>query len=278
MTAPDEGGRKLPVKAYKDLEFLTGPRARTLRILAEYLEPEDRFLRQDVDKTVVFFGSARAPSQQQADEDLAAGRASNAAPEQIAWLENRQRLARYYEEARELARRLSEWSLELCSHQREGFVLCSGGGPGIMEACNRGAHEAGARSIGLNISLPHEQEPNPYITDELNVEFHYFFMRKLWFVQMAVGVVVFPGGFGTLDEMAELLTLIQTGRSKPMPIILYGSEFWDDVIDFEALLRWGTISPDDLKLFHRCDTPAEALAVLQQHLPPLLEAETGTKL
>lgn len=266
-----DGGRQLPVKAYRDLEFLTSPQARTLRILAEYLEPEDRFAREDVDKTVVFFGSARAPSQQQADDDLAAGRAANAAPEQITWLENQQRLSRYYEDARTLGRLLSEWSLDLRAREQESFVLCSGGGPGIMEACNRGAHEAGARSIGLNISLPHEQEPNPYITDALNVEFHYFFMRKLWFVQMAVAVVVFPGGFGTLDEMAELLTLIQTGRSKPMPIILYGSEFWDEVINFDALLRWGTISPDDLALFHRCDTPESAFAALKEQIPPQLD-------
>ena len=133
---------------------------------------------------------------------------------------------------------LSEWALELSSAQQESFVLCSGGGPGIMEACNRGAHEAGARSVGLNISLPHEQDSNPYITDELNVEFHYFFMRKLWFVKMAVGIVAFPGGFGTLDELAEVLTLIQTGRSQPMPIIVYGTEFLDEVIDFGALQRW----------------------------------------
>lgn len=270
MTDTD-GDRPLPVKAYRDLEFLISPQARTLRILAEYLEPEDRFAREDVDKTVVFFGSARAPSQQQADEDLAAGRAAKATPEQIAWLENQRRLARYYEDARTLARLLSEWSLDLCSHKQDSFVLCSGGGPGIMEACNRGAHEAGARSVGLNISLPFEQAPNPYITDALNVEFHYFFMRKLWFVQMAVGVVVFPGGFGTLDEMAELLTLIQTGRSKPMPIIVYGSEFWDEVIDFDALLRWGTISPADLALFHRCDTPESAFAILQEQIPPQLD-------
>ena len=197
MTSPGQG-RRLPVKAYRDVDFLTSPKARTLRILAEYLEPEARFEREGVDKTVVFFGSARARCEQ----------------------------------------------------------------------------DAGGRSVGLNISLPHEQDPNPYITEELNVEFHYFFMRKLWFVQMAVGLVVFPGGFGTLDELAEVLTLIQTGRSQPKPIIVYGSEFWDDVIDFDALLRWGTISPEDLGLFHRCDTPEEAFACLKEHLVPLLEEDS----
>jgi uncharacterized protein (TIGR00730 family) len=266
-------GRRLPVKAYRDTDFLTSPQARTLRILAEYLEPEARFEREGVDKTVVFFGSARARSSQDVRRDLEAARHRQAAAEQITHLENQLRLSRFYDEARVLARLLSDWAQQLCASQRERFVLCSGGGPGIMEACNRGARDAGGRSVGLNISLPHEQEPNPYITEELNLEFHYFFMRKLWFVQMAVGLVVFPGGFGTLDELAEVLTLIQTGRSQPMPIIVYGSEFWDDVIDFDALCRWGTISPEDLSLFHRCDTPDEAFACLKKNLIPLLEGD-----
>lgn len=273
MTSPGQG-RRLPVKAYRDVDFLTSPKARTLRILAEYLEPEARFEREGVDKTVVFFGSARARCEQDVRRDLEAARQRDAAVEQITWLENQLRLARFYDDARVLARMLSEWAQQLRTSQREGFFLCSGGGPGIMEACNRGARDAGGRSVGLNISLPHEQDPNPYITEELNVEFHYFFMRKLWFVQMAVGLVVFPGGFGTLDELAEVLTLIQTGRSQPMPIIVYGSEFWDDVIDFDALLRWGTISPEDLGLFHRCDTPEEAFACLKEHLVPLLEEDS----
>ena len=214
MTSPGQG-RRLPVKAYRDVDFLTSPKARTLRILAEYLEPEARFEREGVDKTVVFFGSARARCEQDVRRDLEAARQRDAAAEQITWLENQLRLARFYDDARVLARMLSEWAQQLRTSQREGFFLCSGGGPGIMEACNRGARDAGGRSVGLNISLPHEQDPNPYITEELNVEFHYFFMRKLWFVQMAVGLVVFPGGFGTLDELAEVLTLIQTGGVSP---------------------------------------------------------------
>ena len=273
MTLPGRG-RRLPVKAYRDTDFLTSPQARTLRILAEYLEPEARFKREGVDKTVVFFGSARARSSQDVRRDLQAARHRQATAEQITHLESQLRLSRFYDEARVLARLLSDWAQQLCASQRESFVLCSGGGPGIMEACNRGARDAGGRSVGLNISLPHEQEPNPYITEELNLEFHYFFMRKLWFVQMAVGLVVFPGGFGTLDELAEVLTLIQTGRSQPMPIIVYGSEFWDDVIDFDALCRWGTISPEDLSLFHRCDTPDEAFACLKKNLTPLLEGDS----
>lgn len=268
MSPPE---RREPIKAYRDVDFLTGPRARTLRILAEYLEPEARFDREDIDSTIVFFGSARAPSMEQAQAALEKAQANAAADDEIERLQNGVRLARYYEDARVLAGMLSKWAQELCAEGNNGFVLCSGGGPGIMEACNRGAHEAGGRSIGLNISLPFEQSSNPYITDELNLEFHYFFMRKLWFVQMAIGLVVFPGGFGTLDELAEVLTLIQTGRSQPMPVVIYGSEFWNDVMDFDALRRWGTISPQDMDLFRICDTPEEAFSVLRQSLAPTLQ-------
>ena len=269
---PSSEGRRLPVKAYRDIDFLTSPQARVLRILAEYLEPEARFEAEDIGNTIVFFGSARAMCESDLRRDLEAARRRGAAERQIQALEGQLRLAHYYEDARTLARLLSEWSQELGRDGHESFVLCSGGGPGIMEACNRGAHEAGARSIGLNISLPHEQEPNPYIAEELNLEFHYFFMRKLWFVQMAVGLVAFPGGFGTLDELAEVLTLIQTGRSARMPVVIYGSQFWDEIIEFDALVRWGTISPEDLDLFHRCDTPEDALAYFKARLGSELES------
>jgi uncharacterized protein (TIGR00730 family) len=174
-------------------------------------------------------------------------------------------LSRYYEDARQLARLLTQWARQQ-QGTGEAFAICSGGGPGIMEAANRGAWEAGGRSIGLNISLPHEQQPNPYITPELNLEFHYFFMSKLWFVQLACALVAFPGGFGTLDELAEVLTLIQTGRSRPMPVLVYGTRYWDEVLDFQALCRWGTISPQDLELFHRADTPQEAFQYLRDQL------------
>jgi hypothetical protein len=270
---PPTPGRSL-VKAYRDIDFLTSQQARTLRILAEYLEPEARFEREDVDQTIVFFGSARARPEEDLRRELEAARRREASPAHIQGIESQLRLAHYYEDARVLSRRLTEWARQLCSDGKDGFVLCSGGGPGLMEACNRGAHEAGGRSIGLNISLPREQEANAYITDELNIEFHYFFMRKLWFVKMAVALVAFPGGFGTLDELAEVLTLIQTGRSQPMPVLVYGSEFWNEVLDFDALVRWGTISPEDLELFHVCDTPDDALAYLQQQLMPLLTTET----
>jgi len=255
-----------PAKAYRDIDFLTSPDARTLRILAEYLEPEARFHREGISSIIAFFGSARALPQEEADAALEeARRQGGVDAEELDRLERACKLARYYEDARCLARDLTEWSREI-GDDHEAFVLCSGGGPGIMEACNRGANEAGGRSLGLNISLPMEQQPNPYITDELNLEFHYFFMRKLWFVQLAKGMVAFPGGYGTLDELAEVLTLTQTGRSQPMPIVLYGTEYWKEVIDFDALLRWGTINAEDLDLLYLADTPAQALAYLKENL------------
>lgn len=257
-----------PVKAYRNIEFLTGTSARTLRILSEYIEPESRFAREGIENVVVFFGSARAVSVDEASKNLAAGKSQDLPQHELERLENQLKLAQYYDDARELSRLLTAWVAS-----SNAFTVCSGGGPGIMEAANRGALEAGGRSVGLNISLPFEQNSNPYITDELNFEFHYFFMRKLWFVQLACATIVFPGGFGTLDEMAELLTLIQTQRSKPMPVVLYGSQYWDEVVNFEAMSRWGTIGPEDLKLFHRTDTPAAAFHYLQRELEPLVAAK-----
>lgn len=259
-----------PRKAYRNDKFLNSKDARVLRILSEYMEPEARFEEFQVRDTVVFFGSARFVSRDEAEKRLKAAQDQDT---DVTAAERDLEMSAYYEAARELAGRLTEWSKALEGEDAR-FIVCSGGGPGIMEAANRGASEAAGINAGLNISLPLEQADNPFITRELNFEFHYFFMRKLWFVQMAVGLVVFPGGFGTLDELAEVLTLIQTGRSQPMPIIVYGSEFWDDVIDFDALCRWGTISPEDLSLFHRCDTPDEAFACLKQNLTPLLEGDS----
>jgi uncharacterized protein (TIGR00730 family) len=255
-----------PPKAYRNIDFLTSKPARTIRILAEYMEPEERFRQENIENIIVFFGSARAPALDDALAQLERSLGQNVNSEEQDRLETQVKLARYYEDARQLAHLLTDWALALGD---EPFVLCSGGGPGIMEATNRGAHEAGGRSIGLNISLPHEQDPNPYITQELNLEFHYFFMRKLWFVQLACALVVFPGGFGTLDELAEVLTLIQTGRSAAMPVLIYGRQFWQDVIDFDALVRWGTISPEDLDLIQWVDSPEEAFNTLQKSLSPL---------
>jgi uncharacterized protein (TIGR00730 family) len=228
--------RRRPV-AYLDEAFLESDAARPLRILAEYLEPLDAFRREHVRDTVVFFGSARI------------------APDGP--------LGRYYEDARTLARLVTAWSkgLPAGSHR---YVVCSGGGPGIMEAANRGASEAGGRNIGLNIGLPHEQRPNPYITRELSFEFRYFFMRKLWFAYLARALVVFPGGFGTLDELMEMLTLQQTGKlTRKTHVLLYGSTFWNEIVSFEALVRHGMIAPEDLDLFTFADDPETALRLLQ---------------
>jgi uncharacterized protein (TIGR00730 family) len=229
-----------PPLAYKDQKFLGSDEARPIRILAEYLEPMRIFCREEVHETIVFFGSARLTPD---------------GP-----------LGRYYEDARELARLITIWSKDLRSNSHR-YVICSGGGPGIMEAANRGASEAGGRTIGLNIGLPHEQRPNPYITRELSFEFHYFFMRKLWFAHLGRALVVFPGGFGTLDEMMEILTLQQTQKlDRGITVLLYGSQYWKEIINFDALVRHGMISPEDLKLFSFADDPASALELLQTGL------------
>lgn len=226
--------------AYKNEAFLDSDEARPLRILAEYLEPMHAFHRAHVRDTIVFFGSARL------------------APEGP--------LGHYYDAARELARLVTTWSKNLPSHAHR-YVVCTGGGGGIMEAANRGASEAGGRTIGLNIGLPHEQRPNPYVTRELTFEFHYFFMRKLWFAHLARALVVFPGGFGTLDEMMELLTLTQTQKlAKKMTIVLYGSKYWKEIVNFDALIKYGMISPEDLDLFQYADDPRTAFEILKTGL------------
>jgi uncharacterized protein (TIGR00730 family) len=223
--------------AYENPSFLSSDEARPLRIIAEYLDPLRRLQRAHVYDTIVFFGSARITPD---------------GP-----------FARYYEDARELARSLTLWSKGLPSHAHR-YVVCSGGGGGIMEAANRGASEAGGRSIGFNISLPAEQQPNRYITRELSFEFHYFFMRKLWFAHLARALVVFPGGFGTLDELTEILTLAQTSKlERAIPVLLYGSSYWNEILNFEALVRHGMIAQEDLQLFQFADEPQQALALLQ---------------
>jgi uncharacterized protein (TIGR00730 family) len=252
-------------KAYKNLDFLMSRDARTIRILAEYLEPQSRFEHYRITDTVVFFGSSRAEPPDAAEKALEAARGGGDA-KNIETAERRMRLARYYDDAREIARLLTLWSKSLDQPSRR-FIVCSGGGPGIMEAANRGASEASGISIGLGISLPREPTANPYITRELAFEFHYFFTRKFWFVYLAKAMVVFPGGFGTLDELFELLTLIQTRKlAKPLPIVLYGREFWEDVLDVNALVRWGTISAEDLKLIRYASAPDEAFEFLKGEL------------
>jgi uncharacterized protein (TIGR00730 family) len=258
--------------AYLNQEFLESPEARPIRILAEYLEPLRRFKQQKIQDTVVFFGSARVDSRDRSERALQTLRARgerDADEQYLAELSKSRRAlewARYYEDAREVARLLTAWSLTLESPNHR-FVVTSGGGPGIMEAANRGAREAGGKTIGLNIRLPFEQDANPYITDGLHFEFHYFFMRKFWFAYLAKALVVFPGGFGTCDELFELLTLVQTDKlSKQIGIILYGSEYWNQVLSIEPMAEWGAIANKDIDLLLRCDTPADAFEVLRAHL------------
>ena len=258
--------------AYQFEEFLESAEARPIRIISEYLEPLRRFKEQKIQDTVVFFGSARVHSRERAERALATMRARGVqvpdAHYEAELTKSRKALewARYYEEARELARLLTAWSTTLQSDNHR-FVVASGGGPGIMEAANRGAREAGGKTIGLNIRLPFEQGANPYITEGLHFEFHYFFMRKFWFAYLAKALVIFPGGFGTCDELFEILTLVQTDKlSKKIEVILYGSDFWDQVLDFKPMADWGAIAEEDLELLHRADTPSDAFEKLREHL------------
>ncbi len=259
-----------PKLAYKNEDFLTSADARTIRILSEYLEPQAQLRRAGVRNTVVFFGSARIVSRGEALERLREledpGRVTAPRAAELKAARMAVEMSRYYEEARELASHITRWSLGL--NRGSGFlVVCSGGGPGIMEAANRGAAEAGGKSVGLNILLPTEQSPNPYITPELCFLFHYFFMRKLWFAQPAKALIVFPGGFGTMDELWEFLTLVQTGKmGHRAGILLYGSDYWKRAINFEWLREAGTISDEDLSLIHYVDTPQEAFSVLKEKL------------
>jgi len=265
-----------PTVAYRNERFMESSDARTLRIAAEYLEPQARLRRASVQNTVVFFGSARVMSRASAKERLrsllAAKKSRKSAVNQQELCDARMtlRMSRYYEEARELARLITEWSLGL-KNGSHFLVVCSGGGPGIMEAANRGASEAGGVTIGFNIKLPTEQSSNPYITPELNFMFRYFFMRKLWFAQPSRAVIVFPGGFGTMDEMWEFLTLIQTHKmGHRCTLLLYGSEYWKKAINFGWLAETGTISREEMNLIRFVNTPQEAFGMVKEKLTRLL--------
>ena len=258
-----EEKRRRAVEAYLNESFLGSAGARPLRILSEYLEPKSRFDHYRIEDTIVFMGSARFVAREQAEAELKEAERGGG---DLGQARQRLEMSHYYEAARELARQLTDWSKGLDDQERR-FVVCTGGGPGIMEAANRGALDAGGKTIGLNIGLPFEQQPNPYITPGLSLEFRYFFMRKFWFAYLAKAMVVFPGGFGTMDELFELLTLVQTRKLvKEMDIILYGRKFWEEVVNFEAMVRHGVISPEDLKLFQWADDPDTAFAILQSGL------------
>ena len=262
-------------RAYDNQAFLRSTEARPLRILAEYLEPLRRFEHYEIEDTIVFFGSARIPSREEAEAELAAARKARG---DLARAEQRHALSAYYEATRELARRLTEWSKGLSGSEKR-FVVCSGGGPGIMEAANRGASEAKGINVALNISIPLEEHRNEHATRELLFEFHYFFMRKFWFTYLAKAVVVMPGGFGTLDELFELLTLVQTRKvRKRMPIVLFGSHYWAEIIDFKALERYGSISAEDLELFFRTDSVDEAFDYITEQLNAYALGSPGASL
>lgn len=259
------------VKAYHDEEFLASSDARTIRLLSEYLEPKARFKKHKIMDTIVFFGSARLKSRKEANAELT--KFKNANPKTITNFAKELRraqqhveMSKYYEDAVELSRKLTEWSMNL-ETKANRFIICTGGGPGIMEAANRGAKKAGGYSVGLNISIPFEQYVNPYVTKELSFEFHYFFMRKFWFSYLSKALVVFPGGFGTFDELFEILTLVQTEKiRKKLGIVIYDEKYWKSVVNFEALIEQGVINEADLKLFHFCNDVDTAFNVIREHL------------
>src|SRR5437660_2528790 len=262
---------KAATLAYRNEPFLSSPDGRILRIMSEYVEPLARCRREQIQDTVVFFGSARFTNRRDAQKTLTGieGDAKKQGSDQHNELKRALAavdMARYYEDARRLAYLLTDWAIKIPARRRR-FVVSTGGGPGIMEAASLGAHEAGGKTIGLNINLPFEQYPNPYITPSLNFEFHYFFMRKFWFAYLAKALVIFPGGFGTLDELFEILTLAQTQKlAKKILVVIYGSEYWHRIMNFQAFVDAGTVSPDDLNLFKFVDTPEDAFSFLRDGL------------
>ena len=269
------GPTREPTKAYHNPGFLNSKDARALRMLAEYLEPKARFDYHRVEDTVVFMGSARIKSKAEAEELVrqAEGGGGDLETARMAL-----KMSGYYEAARELAARLTRWSKGLGDAERR-FVVCTGGGPGIMEAANRGAAEAHGLNVGLTISIPAPEFDNPYVTRELSFHFHYFFMRKFWFAYLAKAVLVFPGGYGTLDELFELLTLVQTRKMrKPLPIVLFGTEYWKQIVDFDALARHGMISPTDIELVFRTDSVDEAYDWIVRQLAEKALGQPGATL
>ena len=266
--------RRPPLMAYENRQFLNKRDGRPLRILSEYLEPQSRFDHHDIVDTIVFMGSARFVAREEAERELAAAGSDADARRAQTKLET----SFYYEAARDLAERLTIWSKEL-NDEEHRYVVCTGGGPGIMEGANRGASQARGMNIGMAISIPSEQTFNQYITRELAFHFHYFFMRKFWLAYLAKAVIFFPGGFGTLDEMFELLTLLKTGKiTKHLPVVLFGREYWREVINFEALVRHGTIDREDLEIFIMTDSVDEAFEFITSELRQATPMEKGPTL
>jgi uncharacterized protein (TIGR00730 family) len=275
--------KKTPPKAYQNLDFLNSPSARPIRLLSELLEPQQQLRREGIKDTIVFFGSARFKSKMQSNKllkdlnlKLRKSRIKQRSVQRL--IEDAKadcEMSKYYEDAVQLSKMITQWTQTL--QQPFRFVVCSGGGPGIMEAANKGASIAKGRSIGFNVSLPFEQFPNSYITPELNFEFHYFFMRKYWFVYLAKAFVMFPGGFGTMDELMEVLTLVQTQKlKKKVTILLYGKDFWNEILNLDALVKHRVISPADLKIFRIVDTPEEAYTHLVKELHKNYPLETAS--
>jgi uncharacterized protein (TIGR00730 family) len=275
---PESHNEKIPPLAYLNDDFLKSSEARVLRLLSEYIEPRARLRRFNVRDTIVFFGSARSfpkeITEARLDELKKSTTDSSEHKLAITSAEQAVRLSRYYQDAVELARRITEWSKGLTGNRH--FIVCSGGSGGMMEAANRGASMARGKSIGLNIQLPLEQDVNPYVSRELIFNFHYFFMRKFWFVYLAKALVVFPGGFGTMDELFEVLTLIQTKMPrKNMPVVLFGTQFWDDIINFDAFVKWGVVSQHDLEIFFKTDSVDEAFEYVTNKLEKLYLSDKG---
>ena len=262
-------------KAYLNRRFIESREGRGLRILSEYLEPLARFTRHRVNDTIVFMGSARLQAREAAEAALTEARGKGEGVEAAQTVLD---MSAYYEAARALARRLTEWSKALQNDEHR-FVICTGGGPGIMEAANRGASEAHGMNVGLTISIPQPEFDNPYVTRELSFHFHYFFMRKFWFAYLAKAVIVFPGGYGTMDELFELLTLVQTGKMrKPMPIVLFGTDYWKNIVDFDALARHGMIKAEDIELMFRTNSVDEAYDWIVLQLAEKALAQPGATL
>ena len=260
-----------PLKAYYNEDFLSSTDGRTIRMLAEYLEPKSRFKKHKIMDTIVFFGSARLKSKKDATADFNKIKNTNPKsnpnfPRDLRKAQYGIEMSKYYEDAVELSRRLTEWSMNLETNANR-FIICTGGGPGIMEAANKGAKKAGGYSIGLNISIPFEQFVNHYVTKELSFEFHYFFMRKFWFAYLSKAFVVFPGGFGTFDELFEILTLLQTEKiRKKLALVIYDEKYWKSVVNFDKLIEHGVISAEDLNLFHFCSDVDTAFKIIKDHL------------